>query len=73
MGLLVLHLSGLVLNAYVTHVSEAGGAEGWDRQPGTGRERWNPLAGLPVGEVWGQDLLKSVGEVHSFFTKHHAK
>lgn len=23
-GLLVLHLSGLVLNAYVTHVSEAG-------------------------------------------------
>lgn len=36
MGLLVLHLSGLVLNAYVTHVSEAG-APGPGGGAGTGR------------------------------------
>lgn len=43
-GLLVLHLSGLVLNAYVTHVSEAGSAEAqaawsWEGEMGCMGER----------------------------------
>lgn len=65
MGLLVLHLSGLVLNVYVTHVSEAGRA-------GTGvlvlgGRDGTPLVGLPEGEAGGRDLLRLVGKVCPFF------
>lgn len=52
MGLLVLHLGGLVLNAYVTHVSEAGRA-GIGGLPLGGRDG-TPLVGLPEGEVGGR-------------------
>ena len=67
MGLLVLHLSGLVLNVYVTHVSEAGGAGTGGLVRG-GRDG-TPLVGLPGGEVWGQDLLRSVGKVCPSFNQ----
>ncbi|ELW50094.1 Sphingomyelin phosphodiesterase 2 [Tupaia chinensis] len=62
-GLLVLHLSGLVLNTYVTHVGETNGAWGLGLGAGAGAGsadlRWKdraPLAVLPGSRI-GQDLL----------------
>lgn len=57
-GLLVLHLSGLVLNTYVTHVSRAGRLRQWHKL------WWYFLCG---GKAWHHKI--AVGKVHPSWVK----